>query len=174
MPVFRDVEAALGAIDRVAGHELAAPRGVPALAHAASESAVDGYFGARGLLAAAGVPFAAARRTESADESGGGRCRAWLPRRSEALGVTHKSDAGGVVVGLEDEPALRAAVATMAGPEGYAVEELVPTDTGVELIVGCRCDVRFGPVLLVGLGGMSRSPKPSSSASTPAPCRRDG
>jgi acetate---CoA ligase (ADP-forming) len=152
--VFREIEAALGAIDRVAEHELRAPRGVPALSPAANERAVDGYFGARALLAEAGVPFAAARRAESADEAAAAAAELGYPVVLKALGVLHKSDAGGVAVGLEDEPALRAAVAAMAAPDGYAVEELVADDGGVELIVGCRCDVRFGPVLLVGLGGL--------------------
>jgi acyl-CoA synthetase (NDP forming) len=40
------------------------------------------------------------------------------------------------------------------GPEGFAVERMVEAAGGVELIVGCRRDPRFGPLLLVGLGGI--------------------
>jgi acyl-CoA synthetase (NDP forming) len=39
-------------------------------------------------------------------------------------------------------------------PIGFAVEEMVSAPDSVELIVGCRRDPRFGPVLLVGLGGI--------------------
>jgi acetate---CoA ligase (ADP-forming) len=34
------------------------------------------------------------------------------------------------------------------------VEQMAPVDGGVELLVGCRWDARFGPVALVGLGGV--------------------
>jgi hypothetical protein len=38
--------------------------------------------------------------------------------------------------------------------EGYSVERTAPVDDGIELIVGARRDPRFGPILLVGLGGL--------------------
>ncbi len=41
-----------------------------------------------------------------------------------------------------------------SAPEGYAVERMVPAADAVELIVGCRRDPRFGPLVLVGLGGV--------------------
>jgi len=37
---------------------------------------------------------------------------------------------------------------------GLVVEGQAPVDRGLELIVGCRRDARFGPVALVGLGGV--------------------
>jgi hypothetical protein len=39
-------------------------------------------------------------------------------------------------------------------PPGYCVEAMADTAGGVELIVGVRRDPRFGPVALVGLGGI--------------------
>ena len=75
----------------------------------------------------------------------------------KALGLLHKSDAGGVALGLEDDRAVAAAAEDMQSrlaPEGFSVEELVDTTDGVELIVGCRRDARFGPLVLVGLGGV--------------------
>jgi acyl-CoA synthetase (NDP forming) len=38
--------------------------------------------------------------------------------------------------------------------DGYSVEQVAPVAEGVELIVGVRRDPRFGPVVLVGLGGL--------------------
>ena len=75
----------------------------------------------------------------------------------KALGLLHKSDAGGVALGLADDAAVAAAAADMharLAPEGYSVETLVDAAGGVELIVGARRDPRFGPLVLVGLGGV--------------------
>jgi succinyl-CoA synthetase beta subunit len=68
----------------------------------------------------------------------------------------HKSDAGGVALGIEDEQALEEALARMAtlSAEGYSVERMAPVGDGVELIAGSIQDARFGPVVLVGLGGV--------------------
>jgi hypothetical protein len=72
----------------------------------------------------------------------------------KALGVLHKSDAGGVALGLQDEEALAKAAAAMDAPAGYAVEQMVTAPGSIELIAGCRWDPRLGPVLLLGLGGI--------------------
>ncbi|MCO6006526.1 acetate--CoA ligase family protein [Actinoallomurus purpureus] len=75
-------------------------------------------------------------------------------------GLVHKSDAGAVRLGLGSPvEAARAAAEirtalTTSGVtvEGYLVEEQAPP--GVEVIVGAVRDPSFGPVLLVGLGGV--------------------
>ena len=67
--------------------------------------------------------------------------------------VIHKSDVGGVEVGLQDAMALRKAfsrLSKMEGCSGVLVEEMVP---GLELIVGAKIDYQFGPVILLGMGG---------------------
>lgn len=76
--------------------------------------------------------------------------------------ITHKSDAGGVAVGLKDEAALQAAWQTMTAriaaafpglePDGYLVEAMAAP--GLEMVVGARRDPHWGPVLLAGLGGI--------------------
>jgi acyl-CoA synthetase (NDP forming) len=80
--------------------------------------------------------------------------------KAQASALTHKSDAGGVVLGIEGESALarawerisdnmmRAGIAT----EGMLVETMAPP--GLEMIVGARRDPDWGPVLMVGLGGI--------------------
>ncbi|MEV5751365.1 acetate--CoA ligase family protein [Actinoallomurus sp. NPDC052308] len=75
-------------------------------------------------------------------------------------GLVHKSDAGAVRLGLGSPvEAARAAAAIRAAPaaagiaiEGYLVEEQAAP--GVEVIVGAVRDPSFGPVVLVGLGGV--------------------
>jgi acyl-CoA synthetase (NDP forming) len=157
VPVYRAIERAVGTLARLAAAGEAEPEGVPALPPAAAPVAAAGYDEARGLLAAAGVPFAVAATVTSADDAGAVAARIGYPVVLKALGTLHKSDAGGVVLGLRDEPALRAAVADLRArlaPPALSVEHMAPVADGVELLIGARRDARFGPVALAGLGGV--------------------
>jgi len=67
--------------------------------------------------------------------------------------ILHKSDVGGVVVGINTDEALKATFqrfSTLPGFSGMVVEEMV---SGVELIIGAKVDYQFGPILLLGIGG---------------------
>src|SRR5262249_18608281 len=67
----------------------------------------------------------------------------------------HRTEVGGVVLGVRDEAALRRAVAALEsrlGPGPLLLQEEVPP--GIELLVGGRRDPTFGPTVLVGLGGV--------------------
>jgi len=74
--------------------------------------------------------------------------------------ILHKSDAGGVKVGLQNADDVKDAIATMAAipaikkakVDGYLVEEMAPA--GQELVVGGLKDPQFGPLVMVGLGGI--------------------
>ena len=76
--------------------------------------------------------------------------------------LLHKTEIGGVAIGLCDEAALRAAWAAMADRiaaarpdaeiDGYLVETMAAK--GLELVVGGRRDPNWGPVVLAGLGGI--------------------
>ena len=76
--------------------------------------------------------------------------------------IIHKSDIGGVKVGLNNEAeASRAydevmAAAKSANPtapvHGVSVQRMAPP--GVEVIIGMTRDQQFGPVLMFGLGGV--------------------
>ena len=74
--------------------------------------------------------------------------------------IIHKSDIGGVKVGIgsaqELEGALReieaAAKSHTDNIEGYLVEEMAPT--GHEVVVGGSTDRTFGPIVMFGLGGI--------------------
>ena len=82
--------------------------------------------------------------------------------KAQASALPHKSDVGGVVVGLADEAALRAGWARLVAsvslhrPElvldGVLIEAMGPR--GLELVVGAKRDADWGPVVLVGLGGV--------------------
>lgn len=67
--------------------------------------------------------------------------------------IVHKSEHGGVVVGIRSDEALKSAFARFRAVEEFAgmlVEEMV---AGLELIVGAKIDEQFGPVILLGMGG---------------------
>ncbi len=158
VPVYRDIEAVVDSLARLVGLHERRSHGVPVVPEPESPIAGDGYFEARELLAAGGIPFAAARRAGSVDEARSVASELGYPVVLKALGLLHKSDAGGVALGLcrrrggRRQP--RADMHERLAPKGYSVESLVPSEGGVELIVGCRRDPRFGPLVLVGLGGI--------------------
>ncbi|MGE0798616.1 MAG: acetate--CoA ligase family protein [Lautropia sp.] len=75
-------------------------------------------------------------------------------------GGLHKSDIGAVRLALADDGAVAAALADLAAVAGrhgldagrYLIEEMAPA--GVEVAIGGVVDPRFGPVLMLGLGGV--------------------
>ncbi len=72
-----------------------------------------------------------------------------------AGGGLHKSELGAVRIGITDEESLRGAAVEIlsAVPGGpLLVQPMVPT--GTELIIGALQDARFGPVVMVGAGGI--------------------
>ncbi len=77
-----------------------------------------------------------------------------------ARGMSHKSDVGGVALRLPNADALRAAMRSMREQpalhgveiDGFLVEEMAPA--GHEMVVGGVVDPAFGPVMMVGLGGV--------------------
>jgi len=82
--------------------------------------------------------------------------------KAQAAALAHKSDAGGVALNIADAAALEAAWQRMtqaiatAQPglklDGVLVEKMGPR--GLELILGARRDPQWGPVMLIGLGGI--------------------
>ncbi len=156
IPVYRDLEGAVAAIAALVRAGAARPEGVPELPQAAAPVDATGYWEARELLSAAGVEFAEARKASSAEEALTVAGELGYPVVLKALGQLHKSDAGGVAIGLVDQASLQdtlSEMATLKAPE-YSVERTAPLEQGIELIVGTRRDPRFGPVTLVGMGGL--------------------
>ncbi len=82
--------------------------------------------------------------------------------KAQAAALTHKSDAGGVVLGIADAAALtrawKAVAANVRGArpdvplDGMLVEQMAAP--GLELVVGAHRDPAWGPYLTVGLGGV--------------------
>jgi acyl-CoA synthetase (NDP forming) len=159
IPVYRgfgEAVSALAAVTRAASPAELDPLALPE--HEPPVLDLD-YVSTRGLLHSFGVPFPAL--AEVHDETG---LRAalhaghpGLPVVLKAMGLLHKSDAGGVVLGIHDEESAVAAyrdlVARLA-PPAVTVEAMADLSRGVEVIVGVQDDARFGPVVMVGLGGV--------------------
>ena len=74
--------------------------------------------------------------------------------KTAAPGVLHKSDVGGVALGLADETALRAAWRDMARRLGPRVLVAAMAPAGVELAAGVVIDGQFGPLVMVAAGGV--------------------
>jgi acetate---CoA ligase (ADP-forming) len=158
VPVYPTIERAVGVLARLADHAESDVRGVPELPAPAEPIAGATYMDARALLAAGGVAFAPGRVVSTAGEAVAAASEIGYPVVLKALGgALHKSDVGGVALRLRDERAVAAAYTDLAkrlAPSAVAVERMAPLDEGAELLVGVRWDPRFGPVALVGLGGV--------------------
>jgi acyl-CoA synthetase (NDP forming) len=163
VPVFAAVDDAARALGLLARHA-ARPRPhtlpLPAPADSGNRSwdaTGAGYWEARQLLGGAGLPFPSAQLAADDDEAVRAARELGYPVVVKALGLTHKSDAGGVALGLGTATEVRSAVTGMrsrlAAP-GFSVEAMADTADAVELIAGVRDDPRFGPVAMIGLGGI--------------------
>lgn len=74
--------------------------------------------------------------------------------KTAAPGITHKSDVDGVRVELTDEEAVRNAYEDVMGRLGKEVTVAAMVPSGVELALGVITDPTFGPLVLVGAGGV--------------------
>lgn len=116
------------------------------------------------LLREAGLATPEGGLAKTPDEAVGLAERTGYPvvLKVQSAQLTHKTEIGGVVIGLSDEAELRSAWADMAARvatrrpdaivDGYLVEGMAPK--GLEMVVGGRRDPDWGPVVLFGLGGV--------------------
>ena len=76
-----------------------------------------------------------------------------IAMKTATPGIAHKSDSGGVCLGIDNQQALAHSYRAMAQRLGPAVTIQPMTETGTEVSFGLVADRRFGPVVLVGAGG---------------------
>ncbi|MFE2586637.1 acetate--CoA ligase family protein [Streptomyces sp. NPDC059378] len=155
IPVFDATEDAARALAAtVAGRT--APGIVP-LPLPAAPMEETGYTRIRAALEAAGLAFPTAREVHDESELLAAVAGFPGPYVLKALHLLHKSDAGGVALGLAGTDEVLAAFREMharLGAPAYSVEAMADLSDGIELIVGVNRDPRFGPVAMVGLGGV--------------------
>ena len=68
--------------------------------------------------------------------------------------IVHKSDVKGVVVGIKDDETLITVLERFQGLDGFVGMLIAEMVKGIELIIGAKNDVQFGPMVLVGMGGV--------------------
>jgi acyl-CoA synthetase (NDP forming) len=113
------------------------------------------------ILAAAGVSILTPARVADAESAVDAARSLGFPvvLKLDATGLAHKSEAGGVRIGLGDGAAVREAAAELLDlplPPGVARRGLLVSRhlDGIELLLGGRRDPSFGPLVLVGIGGI--------------------
>jgi acyl-CoA synthetase (NDP forming) len=119
---------------------------------------------AKRLLAPLGVPFPRGQLVRSLDEAQKAASQLGYPvvLKAQAAALPHKSDAGGVILNLKSAAELSTGWARLEQKiasscpglqlDGVLIEAM--SASGVELIVGGRRDRDWGPVILVGFGGV--------------------
>ncbi|HZY92410.1 MAG TPA: acetate--CoA ligase family protein, partial [Thermoplasmata archaeon] len=142
--------------------------------HAALEEALEAAarldtsvlpeFAARRLLEAYGIPFAQSRRVTDVEAAVAAAEEVGYPVALKVASpdISHKTDVGGVALGLASGREVRAAWAQVtksvrqhapkARVEGFEVEQMIRG--GKEVLVGVQRDPGFGPVVVFGMGGI--------------------
>ncbi|MCX7366129.1 MAG: bifunctional acetate--CoA ligase family protein/GNAT family N-acetyltransferase [Alphaproteobacteria bacterium] len=122
---------------------------------------------AKRVLAAYGIPVVPTEIALDAAEAAHVATRIGFPVAVKILSreITHKSDVGGVALDLGTEQAVLEAARAMhdkvctAAPgariDGYVVQPMIKRSHAVELILGAAEDPVFGPILMVGHGGVA-------------------
>jgi len=111
---------------------------------------------ARDLLAGAGVPVIETVLCGDAAAAVAAARRLGYPvvLKVDHPDLSHKSDVGGVRLGLVSADAVRSAAADLLALADGAALLVQPQRQGVELVVGGVRDPEFGPVVMAGLGGV--------------------
>jgi acyl-CoA synthetase (NDP forming) len=167
IPVIEDPTRATVAINAMGrfGDAFAAPAPSPPPAVPAVDlpATTPDEFDAKRLLERIGIKAAPEKLCASADEAVAFADATGFPvvLKLASPDIAHKSEIGGVILGLHDAGAVRAAHATLLdraranAPHARITGVLAATQlAGVECILGISRDPVFGPVAMVGLGGI--------------------
>ncbi|MGY8995967.1 MAG: acetate--CoA ligase family protein [Alphaproteobacteria bacterium] len=108
------------------------------------------------LISAFGARVPRSVVAENADEVAGAAREVGYPvvLKTADPKVLHKTDVGGVVLGLGDEASLLTAYDTMSAALGSRALVQETAQPGIEMLVGMKNDETFGPVMTVAMGGV--------------------
>lgn len=121
------------------------------------DSSKDGYLlpsAVRSLLDGAGIPRAKEATVYSEEGALENAAKIGYPLVMKVVGPVHKSDVGGVVLGVDsDNRLIKEFSRMMEIPETTGIL-LQPMLSGTELFVGAKHEEKFGHMILCGLGGI--------------------
>jgi acetyltransferase len=123
------------------------------------ERDLGGFSAQHALLARYSIPTAPCRLVADADGAKAAAHALGFPVAAKivARDLAHKSELGGVRLGLASDADVGAAIAALAGidlpgREGFLIQKMI--GGGLEVFCGMKRDAVFGPVVVVGLGGI--------------------
>jgi acetyltransferase len=118
-------------------------------------------YASKKLLSSYGIPTVETHIAETPHEAVAAAREIGYPVavKLHSTSITHKSDVGGVQLGLSSDEAVKEAFERIdenivgEGFDGVTVQPMIDRSDGYELIIGSTMDEQFGPVLLFGSGG---------------------
>lgn len=167
VPYFPSPDRAIRALARLAAATSRKPPDTPPCLTLDRSSLPTGLvpeYRAKAFLEPLGIPFPARRLVPTVEEAMQAAERLGYPvaLKAQSAALPHKSDCGGVVLGLEDREAVGGGWRQLHDNlarhrpglilDGVLVEAM--GRPGVELIIGGRNDPEWGPVVLAGFGGV--------------------
>lgn len=169
IPYFPSTERAFRALKRLNDHARrdfretdVAPLAAPGLPE---QGGVIPEYRCKAILAPLGIPFPRGAFCTTIDEALSAALNIGYPvaLKAQSADLSHKSDAGGVVLNLRDADELRAgwdrlhanvaAFDASIALDGALLEAM--GERGTELIIGAKSDPDWGPVILAGFGGVT-------------------
>ena len=158
---FRAVARWCGATERDTATVEATPVGLPEKLPA---KGVLAEYRSKQLLVPRGIPFPVGRLVKTLEQAQQAAAEMGLPvvLKAQSGDLPHKSDAGGVILGLKDAESIAEGWGRLQSNiayhrpglilDGVLIEKM--SKPGVELIIGGRNDPDWGPVVLAGFGGI--------------------
>jgi acetyltransferase len=121
------------------------------------EDSEEGYLSPdkiQGILDAAGISRVVERIAKDEASLDRHAHKTGFPLVMKVIGPVHKSDVGGVALGIDNDIDLMEHFQRMMRIEGARGVLLQPMLDGIELFAGAICEPGFGHVVLCGLGGI--------------------
>ncbi|MGI5350298.1 acetate--CoA ligase family protein [Streptomyces sp. CA-250714] len=154
VPVFPTVDAAAGALAGAVELDARPGRWIPR--PAPSDRPPRDYWETRAALQRSGIAFPEARQIRDGDQLQAALAELRGPYVLKASWLEHKTEAGGVAIGLTDAAVVAetfTALRQRLGDGLYVLEEQDVRPDVTELLIGARRDPRLGPMVTIGAGG---------------------